>query len=58
MDEQFIERTAFGMFSLEAPILLDHEEMWRSLDDKERSAWLAKARFVLSYAEGRRGQAG
>lgn len=47
-----VERVAFGMYVLEAsPIFDDHEAKWAALGDKERDMWMARARFVLSYAE-------
>lgn len=46
-----IERVAFGLYALEVPLNVSPEHTWSGLPALRRDLYLARARFVLSYAE-------
>lgn len=51
-DERRAHAIAFGLYALDAPLGSSLTRGWDRLDQPRRDLFLARARFVLSMAEG------
>ena len=50
--DEYLEAVALGLFALDAPLLTPSvEAAWRRLQEDDRRRYVARARFVLSYAD-------
>lgn len=52
MTDEYLMAVAFGMYALTVPLAgFDYVSAWAAMTDDQRAPYVARARFVLSWAD-------